>query len=93
MSDIPVKSVEWFDSLKNLPHEKLKNMGLGLWKTGHYLYPREWYDFIPEGYEVVDIFGDREPFKHGETDTDQRCGVLAYGFTTPDYVPEEDSHE
>ncbi len=41
MSDIPVKSVEWFDSLKNLPHEKLKNMGLGLWETGHYLYPRE----------------------------------------------------
>ena len=89
----PEKSVEWFDALKALSHEELKNFGLGMWDTGHYLYPLEWYDFIPDGYEVVDIFGDREAFKHGETDTDTRFGVLAFGFTTSDYKAQEARHE
>lgn len=46
----------------------------------HYLFPGEWYDYIPEGFEVINISGETERFKRGETDDDKRYGCLAYGF-------------
>jgi hypothetical protein len=55
------KTVEEFNKLKEIPDELLLDIGLGRWeKTGnkiHYLYPDEWYDFIPDGMEVVNILG------------------------------------
>ena len=79
----------WFDQLKGLPHETLKAIGMGLWEEGHYLYPKEWYEFIPAGYMVTDIFGDNERFVPGETDDDIRFGCLPYGFRTAAWKPEE----
>jgi hypothetical protein len=79
----------WFDQLKTLPHETLLALGMGLWEIGHYLYPVEWYDFIPDGYMVTSICGVDEPFKHGETDNDRRFGMLSYGFRTHEWKPED----
>lgn len=45
-----------------------------------WLYPGEWYASIPEGYEVVDVFGDIEVFVPGTTDDSTRYGALPYGF-------------
>ena len=77
-------TVRNFDTLKLLPKEILVEMGLGVWDetstTTHYLYPKEWYDSIPDGYPVTFISGDTEPFKTGKTDDDYRYGCLAYGF-------------
>jgi hypothetical protein len=59
-------------------------MGCGVWeKTDssiHFLYPKEWYDLIPENYEIVCISGEVEHFKKGVTDDDIRFGCIAYGF-------------
>lgn len=70
----------WFDALKKLPYETLVAIGMGVWEDDHYLYPAEWYDFIPDGYPVIDICNKIEPFKKGVTDDDRRYGMLAFGF-------------
>ncbi|MDT0643703.1 hypothetical protein RM553_12745 [Zunongwangia sp. F363] len=46
----------------------------------HYLLPAEWYNCIPNGFEVLDIFGKIEKFKKGITDDDRRFGCLCYGI-------------
>ena len=46
----------------------------------HYLYPKEWYNFLPEGINIIDISGKVEKFKRGFTDDDARYSCLAYGF-------------
>lgn len=74
------KTIEEFDALKSMPDDKLRELGLQLWDTNHWLYPAEWYDFIPDGYEMIDINGESEKFKKGVTDDDMRFGALAYGF-------------
>lgn len=74
------RTVAEFDALKELPHDTLKKIGLGVWAEGHYLYPKEWYWNIPAGYMVDVISDETEPFVPGETDDDIRFGYLAYGF-------------
>jgi hypothetical protein len=44
-----------------------------------WVFPGEWYDRIPDGLEVVDIFFRREAFRRGVSDDDRRFGCLAYG--------------
>lgn len=78
------KTAEEFDKLKEAPHDILIDMGLGVWSKDngqcHYLYPHEWYAFIPDDYEVFGLFGEAYKFKHGESDDDKRFGCLPYGF-------------
>ena len=75
-----------FSRLHELSVETLKQIGCQKWdkpnKDGNtlWLYPAEWYDHIPDGTPIVDIFGNAEVFKRGETDDDKRFGALAYGF-------------
>jgi hypothetical protein len=75
-----------FAKLPSLAEETLKQIGCQKWDEpdSHgnvlWLYPAEWYDHIPNGTLVVDISGETEAFKRGETDDDRRCGALAYGF-------------
>lgn len=47
-----------------------------------WLFPAEWYDRIPEGFPVVDIFGCLETFQRGTTD-DRRFGMLSFGVVVP----------
>ena len=74
------KTVEEFDNLKKAPHDVLIDIGVSLFESGHYLYPGEWYDFIPEGYEVITIFNETELFERSKSDDDTRYGCLSYGF-------------
>lgn len=78
------QSAEHLDKLKALPHEDLCRIGVGVWMRGadwtHYVFPGEWYDYIPPGYIITGICGDDEPFVPGETDDDIRFGCLAYGW-------------
>ena len=69
-----------FDKLKTLPDDILKEIGLGIWEEGHWLYPGDWYDFIPQQYPITDINGDDEHFEKGVSDNDIRYGCLSYGF-------------
>ena len=80
-----------FKALTQLSDENLKKIGLGCWgeipedrpTEMLWLFPGEWYECIPDGLEMVDIFGDREYFKRGVSDDDIRFGCLPYGFVKP----------
>lgn len=43
-------------------------------------FPQKYYQIIPNGLDVVDLFGRIEKFKLGESDDDERFGVLPYGI-------------
>ena len=47
----------------------------------HYLFPYSWYDYIPEGFPITTISGQKEAFKQAEIDSDVRFGCLAYGLS------------
>lgn len=75
----------------NLPgrsHEDLIGLGFRVWNKSedgtHYLFPKEWYDVIPEGLQLKCINGKTEIFKRGITDDDHRYGCIAYGFVKSD---------
>ena len=73
-----------FDSMRNMVAEEdiqdypEEDLDKDLW-----LIPASEYDNIPDGFEVVDIFGKREPFHKGPGMKDARCGCLAYGVLMP----------
>ena len=79
-----------FNSLKSLNNQSLIALGCGkwdyVWQKGnterviHWLYPSEWYDHIPEGYEIVGLSGKIDKFSKDESDDDIRYGCLPYGF-------------
>jgi hypothetical protein len=80
------ETTEEFDTVcKELPVDILKKMGVCVhYKEKDktlYLFPGEWYNFIPEGYLVDDVFGYREPFHKATNSPDIRYGCLCYGFT------------
>lgn len=83
--EVPLPLMD-FNRLPSLSEETLKAIGCQKWdkadENGNilWLFPHEWYDYIPEGHMVTDINGRVEPFKKGETDDDMRFGALAYGF-------------
>lgn len=68
------------DTLKFEPHAYLQEMGLGLWEPGHYLFPVEWFDYIPEGYIVHTIEGTTRNFFRNLEGREQRYGMLGFGF-------------
>jgi hypothetical protein len=73
-----------FEKLKSMSKKELKELGCSAWdnpKDGRVtmLFPAEWYDEIPNGLDVVDIFGEAEKFQRGKSDKDQRMGFLPYG--------------
>lgn len=79
------KTSQELDRVKTLKKDMLRELGLRPWDdmgvgVELWLFPAEWYDFIPNDYEVVDINGGVEKFKHGKTDNDRRFGLLSYGF-------------
>jgi len=78
------KGAAFLDALKTAPRDILNDIGLRRWDEEEpvlYLFPCEWYDDIPEGYEIESISGRKEPFKKGKTSNDRRFGMLAYGIT------------
>lgn len=56
------------------PIEELKE-DMDIW-----LLPAEWYNSIPDEFELVSLSGEKHLFKKGKTDDDRRFGCLAYGI-------------
>ena len=74
------KGAAFLDALKTAPKEILKDCGLRLWDdSGLWLFPGEWFNYIPSGYEVTTINGEKKAFST-KLSGDIRCGVLAYGI-------------
>jgi hypothetical protein len=87
----PPSSRKAFEDLRNMDGKTLRELGLRPWnKAGDdpdyhngrvlWLLPGEWYNSIPNGFKLIDIMGNEELFKRGETDDDIRFGMLAYGI-------------
>lgn len=72
----------FLDALKTAPKEILKDCLMSAWSEDSkvWLFPGEWYNHIPEGYIVTDIFDNDEPFQKGKTDDDIRFGCLSFGI-------------
>lgn len=82
---------EW-QSLCVCTKEELRAMGMGNWDGRLMLFPKEWYPFIPENFEITSsINGKSEKFRRGVTDDDIRFGCLAYGVNAIDGAAEADS--
>ena len=81
MSDF---SPAFFDSLHAMSKEMLsvycQPCDEKIW-----LFPKLFYDHIPDGFQLIDIFGEPEVFKKGVTDSDTCEGFLAYGII-PDFA-------
>jgi hypothetical protein len=77
------------DKIKRLPYGVLCRMGVRLWSAEPmqggllYLYPAEWHDNIPEGYEVVDIDGRHRIWHRVQMSPDEWFGCLACGWIGP----------
>lgn len=84
--------VSWlaFMKLFDLDDKQLRELGLGCWDGGLYLFPVEWYDSIPNGFPVETIRGNIEKFRRGKTSADRGFGCLAYGVRIG---PPEDESE
>jgi len=81
---VPPKTLEFFNSLCTFSKEQLKECGLQFWDltvTGElWLLPYEWYDSIPDGFELTCIDGKIYPFSKETVDDEMRFGALAYGI-------------
>ena len=88
MTDLPN-----FSDLPTMTPDELLAAGCAKWDEPNehgqtlWLFPREWYDGIPQELKIVDIFYNREKFKHGVTDNDHRGGFLAFGILIPATAP------
>lgn len=71
-------------NLRTMTRAELKALGCGNWDRRLMLFPGEWYAFIPNGFEIVNISGRSKPFVRGETSDDIRFGCLAYGVIAAD---------
>ena len=76
-----------FANLPSYPEATIRALGCRPWDEPDadgvtlWLFPAEWYNHIPKGMLITDIFGEIEAFEPGVTDDDRRFGMLSYGFT------------
>jgi hypothetical protein len=68
-----------FAKLFEMSGEQLRALGCGCWDGGLYLFPVEWYDYIPTGFPIENLFGDVKKFEHGVTPRDPGFGLLSCG--------------
>lgn len=87
----PQKQVNWvpqkpedFHILRKMKQADLLKIGMQIWDVRNqkalFLFPVEWYDYIPDGFTIYDIFGEREKFSRASHKKEQRFGCLPYGM-------------
>ena len=78
---IPTTPEDWV-LLRKLDRLALLSLGCKLWSSESrlLLFPVAWYEHIPEGFVVVNIFNAEKPFSKETHSKDSRVGALAYGI-------------
>jgi len=79
----PATPSDW-EALRRMTREELQALGCGCWDGSIMLFPAEWYDSIPAGFFVVNVFDRIVPFEPGKTSRERRSGYLAYGVRAAD---------
>lgn len=79
--------------LEALPYfsdDVLEGLGLQPWDEDHevWLFPVEWYEHIPKGFEITTIFERVKEFDPEEDTKEARFGALPFGISRPYYEPE-----
>lgn len=81
---VPKHAATFYQIVNEAPREILIMLGFGLWDIEDgvetLLFPSDWYDVIPEGFEVFGISGKPKKFIKGVSDDDRRHGCLPYGI-------------
>lgn len=86
-----IQKVDWvpkekrdFHLLRKMKQADLQKLGMQMWEIKNqkalFLFPVQWYDAIPDGFTVYDIFGEREKFNKQTHKKEQRFGCLPYGM-------------
>lgn len=78
------KEIDW-EALRSYPPVVLESLGLSEWECPHggnsvWLFPVEWYDYIPEGYVVFTIRFVKRSFSKSQLEKDHKLGVLWFGI-------------
>ncbi len=77
-------TLQEYQKMHELSEETLLKIGCQLWDeeggVRHWLYPKEWFNYIPDGFEVYDICGKVHMFNRSNFSDDARYGALAFGF-------------
>lgn len=80
-------TVQEYEALPKMDEKTLIDIGCQMWDEKdnmiHWLYPAQWFEFIPEGFEVYTIGERYVKFNKNTSDNDTRFGALAYGFLKP----------
>lgn len=72
----PPKTRSEWNALLKMTRAQLREKGLRGWDGRLMLFPCEWYEQIPNGLPIEDIFGNKEQFESHVTDNDRRMGYL-----------------
>lgn len=87
MSSVPPS----FDALRGMTCAQLAQLGCRRWDdSGLMLFPADWFDSIPPGFEVVSILGQTLLFTR-TLSRDRRYGMLAFGIVGRDTHRREES--
>jgi len=84
---IPKSEEEFIKFMKKSDSKRLIEVGFLIFDTqcikdkryGLFLFPGEWYDYIPNGFKITSISMNPITFINGQSDDDTRFGCLPYG--------------
>lgn len=83
------------ETLPVLKDDVLEGLGLQPWDEDRqvWLFPVEWYEDIPEGFEIITINDEVKEFDRDEDTKEARFGALPFGIHRPDYEPDPNPHK
>lgn len=74
-----MRNEAFFRRLRSMTCAQLAELGCRRWDdSGLMLFPAEWFNDVPAGYPVVNIFGQEVPFATTFS-RDRRYGMLSFG--------------
>ena len=82
----PAPERDSFYKLSEVSADQARGLGMQRWTESDesagdlWLFPVEWYNAIPEGFEVETIDGEQKRFSRRTCGRDSRYGALAYGI-------------
>jgi hypothetical protein len=86
-----------YEALPKLDPRILQEIGCQIWDVEDgvttWLFPQEWFPYIPEGLLVTDINGEQEAFVRATAEDDCRFDALAFGFTKQDVAANTKENE
>lgn len=82
-SEIFYEELKKHIDITKLTKEEAKDLRFAKWSNEYpdlYLFPLWIVPLIPEGIEVMDIFGEKFKYEKDKVDNDTRFGYVAYGI-------------